>query len=65
MSSEDLESEIKDGLMAFKLKDSEVIPNVVDSELVSIGGWRMSIVSTIDSQASSEKATESCAHTPR
>lgn len=59
ISSEDVESEVKDGLLTFKLKDSDVVPHTIDSELVSIGGWRINVISTIDSKASSNMVVES------
>lgn len=59
ISSEDVETEVKKGLLTFKLKDSDVVPQAIDSELVSIGGWRINAISTIDSQASSKMIAES------
>ena len=59
MSSEDVESEIENGILNFKLKDSDVVPNIVDSELVSIGGWKINVVSTIDSKATAQKVAKS------
>ena len=59
ISSEDVKTEVKNGLLTFKLKSSEVAPQTIDSELVSIGGWRINAISTIDSKASSQMIAQS------
>lgn len=59
ISSEDVKSEIENGILNFKLKDSDVVPSIVDSELVSIGGWKINVVSTIDSTATAQKVAKS------
>jgi len=54
INSEGFVSEIEDSIMNFKLKGSDMIPAVVNSELVAIGGWKLNAVSLIHSKASSE-----------
>lgn len=53
IDSEGVVSKVEDSILNFKLEDSDTFPNVIDSELVAIGGWKLNAVSLIHSKASS------------
>jgi len=54
IDSEGVSSEVEGSTLTFKLKDSDTIPMALDSELVTVGGWKLNVISLIDSKASSQ-----------
>lgn len=54
IDSKGVRSKVEGSTLHFRLENSDAFPNVVDSELVAIGGWKLNAVSLIHSKASSE-----------
>ena len=54
IDSEGVRSKVEGSILHFRLENSDAFPNVVDSELVAIGGWKLNVVSLIHSKASPE-----------
>ena len=54
MDSERFVSKVEGSLLSFKLEDLDMIPRVVNSECVAIGGWKLNVVSLIDSKTNSD-----------
>ena len=58
VDSEKFVSEVEGTVLNFRLEDSDIAPCVVDSESLAIGGWKLNVVSLIDSEATSEFVAE-------
>lgn len=58
IDSEGFKSEVKGSVLNFRLKDSDTFPNVVDSELVAIGGWKLNAISLIHCNATPERVVK-------
>lgn len=54
IDSKDFVSEVENSILTFRLEDSDTFPTVVDSELVTVGGWKLNVVSIIHSKANSK-----------
>lgn len=52
IDSEGVKSKVEGSTLHFRLENSDAFPNVVDSELVAIGGWKLNAFSLIHSKAS-------------
>ena len=53
VSSEDFEAKLEGKIIQVNMPKSDLLPKIIDSECVSIGGWKINVVSLIDSTADS------------
>lgn len=58
VDSERFVSDVEGTVLNFKLEDSDIVPCAIDSEHLAIGGWKLNVVSLIDSKTSSEFVVE-------